>query len=138
MSDPYGKRNRLTTSQASHIQQRRAFIAALPDGRFHCSLAGCECPAIDAPYYDAQAGTLDTLHDAGILKKVDRHRYHGTIINIWRVPRQVKTRAEELVATIETPIPGCPHRGVRNLPDGGYTCLEADCDVEVSRSEVRL
>jgi hypothetical protein len=61
----------------------------------------------------------------------------GSSVTVWLCPDRVRERAQEIVDSFESPV-GCGHTGVRNLRNGGYTCTDDTCDIEVSRAEVDL
>jgi hypothetical protein len=130
----------LSRGQFSLVRQHAHIIVDLPRGRFHASEMACDDPDLEVPYA-ALPHDLKLWNSRGIITKVERRRLSqsGTTRSyfIWRVPESVHGYAERYIEQLETAIPGCPHTGVRNVPLGGYTCCDDDCDNEVPREEVR-
>lgn len=136
-----GRRKRpsdLSASQAATIRKYAREIADLPPV-FHSSEKLCDDPNVACPFRKLDSGVKSRLRVTGTIRRVERRGTSGGTVNIWRVPEVVRKRAEGcLIEQSETPIPGCPHSGLTNLRDGGYTCGRDDCDVQVPREEVRL
>jgi hypothetical protein len=130
----------LRRGQHMIVQQHAHVIAELPRGRFHGSEIACKDPTVEVPYADFPHD-LKLWHSRGILSKVERRSVSLSSTTatyfVWRVPEEVHDYAESYLEQLETAIPGCPHTGVRNVPQGGYTCCDDDCDNEVPREEVR-
>lgn len=133
-----GIRQTLTKSQARYIEVYAETLAALPRDEFHSSETFRDDPAVEMPYAALHAGTKRSMMNKGLLTVVETRRMGGCNYNIWRVPDDVLDRAQEYVDDSDTPVPGCPHRGLRNLGDGEYTCCNDDCDNSCSREEVEL
>lgn len=95
----------------------------------------------DLPHLDISTDLTRRLLEASIIRVADNAGPPGDSINAYE---SVRGRPGVVVAQTlsereqETMIPGCLHSGLKNLRDGGYTCGREDCDVEVSREEVRL
>jgi len=128
----------LTKSQARYIEVYAETLATLPRGEFHSSETFRDDPAVELPYAALHAGTKRSMMDKGLLTVVETRRIGGCNYNIWEVPDDVLDRAQEYADDSDTPVPGCPHRGLRNLGDGVYTCCNDDCDNSCSREEVDL
>jgi hypothetical protein len=138
MSETRRRRSKLSSSQAATIRKYAREIADLPPV-FHSSEKLRDDPNVDCPFRRLDSAVKSRLRCTGTIKRVERRGTSGGTVNIWRVPEAVRKRADKcLIEQSETPIPGCPHSGVSNVRDGGYTCGREDCDVEVSREEVRL
>jgi len=134
------KEERLNRGQAPIIRAHATTIVDLPQGRFHASKVACDDPNLEVPYA-ALPHDLKLWNSRGIITKVERRSVSlpGTTATyfVWRVPESVHEYAERYIEQLETAIPGCPHTGVRNVPLGGYTCCDDECDNEVPREEVR-
>jgi hypothetical protein len=126
----------LNRGEAILIRKSAREIAPLPRGRFHSSTAAREDPSVEVPYADLPHG-LKRSWRRTILRQVERRKVNQSTVYIWEVPERVHDYVEDYLEQLETAIPGCPHTGVRNVPRGGYTCCDDDCDNEVPREEVR-
>jgi hypothetical protein len=111
-------------------------VAQLPAGPWHISTRVRDNDNVDedAEFAGVSKQTVMTLHRHGIIEPVGvietKHRAEG--VSIWQCRRQYRERAQEILAARDGPV-GCGHTGLRNLRDGGFTCTDDDCDVEVSR-----
>lgn len=126
----------LNRGEATLLRKRAQEIAALPRGRFHSSIAAREDPDIEVPYADLPHG-LKRFWRGNLLRRIERRKVNQSTVYIWQVPERVHDYVEGYLEQLETAIPGCPHTGVRNVPLGGYTCCDDECDNEVPREEVR-
>lgn len=133
-----GIRQGLTRSQARNIGVYAETLATLPREEFHSSETLRDDPTVELPYADLHAGAKRLMTDKGLLTVVETRRIGGCNYNIWDAPDDVLDRAQEYLDDSDTPVPGCPHRGLRNLGDGVYTCCNDDCDNSCSREEVDL
>jgi len=114
------------------IRHHATTIVDLPAGEFHRVTSR----AVDgAEFAEISHAKFEKLQAADVLTKVEKRRSRGSPYHIWRVDETVRQRAEELVASRDSPC-GCGHTGIRNLGDGWYSCTNDDCDVRVRRSEV--
>jgi len=132
--------NRHTTlnrAQARMVQAYAVPIAKLPR-RFHSSVHLKEDDDCDLPYHDLPRNRYRQFSETGIIVCEGRRQRRGTSCRIWSVPEEVHRRARERVDDRETQIPGCPHSGLRNVPDTDrYTCCDDECANTVPRAEVR-
>jgi len=118
------------------IKNNARDIQSLPRGKFHSSTVVRDRADIEIQYADLPDTIKRWWGGRGLLVKVERRRFASSTYFIWRIPGKVHDYADKYLRELDTPIPGCPHRGVRNLSGGGYTCCHDECDNEVSRSEV--
>jgi len=135
------RQNRLSASTVSTIQKHARVIASAPTDEFHCSqeLADDEAGS-DLEFHDIDTSIVLQLSYTGIFKERGSRRLFGRCgsrVKTWTCPREYRERAQAVLDGWDSPI-GCGHTGVRNIPRGGYTCCNDDCDVEVGRSEVEL
>jgi len=126
----------LHRGEATTIRNNAREIVAPPRGRFHGSTVARDDADVDLPYGNPPHG-IKRLWRADIIRRVDRRKVNQSTIYIWEVPDRVREYAETYLEQLETAIPGCPHTGIRNVPGGGFSCCDDDCDNEVPREEVR-
>ena len=116
------------------IRHHATTIADLPTGEFHVVISR---DVSGATFAEVGQENLQKLRTMGAIRKVEKRKTSGSAYPIWRVDETVRQRAEELVASRDSPC-GCGHTGIRNLGGGWYSCTNDDCDVQVRRSEVSL
>lgn len=127
----------LSRGQARIVQVYSGVLSRLPE-TFHSSLRLKRDADCDVPYVDVESNRLRTMTARDCLICVEKRRRRGSPQRIWSVPEAVHQRAKELVDQRETAIPGCPHSGIRNIPDSDrYTCTDDGCANTVPREEVR-
>ena len=129
---------RLTASAVGLVRSHADTLARLPAGPFHSSQRvrdnGVDEPR---PYVAVDPNEIEKLVARGVVDRVTRETGHCRCYNIYRVPADVRERAQEIVERRDSPV-GCGHSGIRNLGDGWYTCTSDNCDVRVRREEVEL
>lgn len=135
------RQDRLSPSAVNTIQKHARVIASAPDDEFHCSaeLADDEAGS-DLNFHDIDTSIVQQLSHTGIFEECGSRRLAGQCgsrVKTWTCPREYRERAQAVLEGWNSPI-GCGHTGVRNIPRGGYTCCNDDCDVEVPREEVEL
>jgi hypothetical protein len=129
----------LSTRRRNIAKQQAHAINRLPRGVFVTSVRAGELEQFR--YADLTMSMKRTLRCAGILLPVGYVRNHTDRLNpgqerIWMVEGVVHDYAAEVVDSLNSPC-GCGHSGIRNLGDNQYTCTTDDCDVLVSREEVK-
>ncbi len=135
--DVQNRYNPLKRSQANLVQSHAFVIADLPLCVFHMSKAVRDSDdiSVSEPYVEKPVD-LVRLDDCGLVEKVGWSRVNGSLFHFWSAYDVAVKRAREYVEQLETPVPGCPHTGIRNVPGGGFTCCTDDCDNEVRREVV--
>jgi hypothetical protein len=124
----------------STMRAQARTVSRLPRGRWHISERIRDDPhaAAELTYHEISKATVMGLHASSLIKVVGRVQPTngaGSSVTVWLCPERYRERAQEIVDSRDSPV-GCGHSGVRNLRDGGFTCTDDDCDVEVSRAEV--
>jgi len=135
------RQKRLSASAVSAIQKHARVIASAPADEFHCSqeLAASEAGG-GLEFHDIDTSIVLQLSHTGIFEERGSQRLDGRCgsrVKVWTCPPEYRERAQAVLDSWNSPI-GCGHTGVRNIPGGGFTCCNDDCDVEVPRDEVNL
>jgi len=135
------RRDRDSASTAAAIQNHPRVIARAPADEFHCSsnLNG-DAAEGDLSFYDLDSGVVLKMSYTGIFELRGRRRPSGrslSRVKVWTCPAEYREHAQDVLDSWNSPI-GCGHTGVRNIPGGGFTCCNDDCEVEVRRDEVDL
>jgi hypothetical protein len=82
------------------------------------------------------AKQLKKLQHHDIVKRVDRRKEPSGRRNVYETNaaawRHIVAEQER-----QAELPGCEHRGVRNLGDEGFTCTADDCDARFGRDVAR-
>jgi len=131
------RHSKLSRGQANLVRSYARLIADLPLSEFHISeyVHDSDEYSVQIPYVE-RPSELVRLRTHGIVKKVDKLSYDGSLFHVWIASEEAVIRAREYLEQSETAVPGCPHTGVRNVPNGGYTCCNGECDNEVAREMV--
>jgi len=131
------RHSKLSRGQANLVRSYARVIADLPLSVFHISeyVDNSDEYSVQISYVE-RPSELVRLRTHGIVKKVDKLSYDGSQFHVWSASEEAVTRAREYLEQLETAVPGCPHTGVRNVPDGGFTCCNDECDNEVPREMV--
>jgi len=127
----------LSRSQAALVRSHARVVARLPLCVFHTSrfVRDSDDLTLSEPYVE-RPPNLMYFRKCGVVEKVDKLECNGTLFHLWSALEPAVKQAREYLDSLETPVPGCPHAGIRNVPDGGYTCCTDDCDNEVPREVV--
>ncbi len=113
------------------VRHHQDLLLALFDDRsFDATVRQRERPA-------GTKSSWDRLVEHDVLERLRWEEVDDTKRGVYRLRAECRATLRELVADRDTICP-CGHRGVRNLRDGGYTCLFAPCDREFTRDELAI